>query len=84
MKVAMEMTFVDHALEEDPEDCDMSEEEKKSEDDIDEEEEETITAVAPAVILQEEEPADVTTSPAFQCLDERKVTEEATGCQSEN
>ncbi|XP_043569757.1 coiled-coil domain-containing protein 146 isoform X3 [Chiloscyllium plagiosum] len=49
---------------------DMSEEEKKSEDDIDEDEEETITAVAPAVILQEEEPADVTTSPAFQCLDE--------------
>ncbi|XP_060698535.1 coiled-coil domain-containing protein 146 [Hemiscyllium ocellatum] len=48
----------------------MSEEEKKSEDDIDEDEEETITAVAPAVILQEEEPADVTTSPAFQCLDE--------------
>ncbi|GCB68055.1 hypothetical protein scyTo_0013775, partial [Scyliorhinus torazame] len=41
-----------------------------SEEEIDEDEEETITAVAPAVVFQEEELADVTTSPAFQCLDE--------------
>ncbi|XP_041058679.1 coiled-coil domain-containing protein 146 isoform X2 [Carcharodon carcharias] len=41
-----------------------------SEDEIDEDEEETITAVAPPVVLQEKGLADVTTSPAFQCLDE--------------
>ncbi|XP_051889998.1 coiled-coil domain-containing protein 146 isoform X2 [Pristis pectinata] len=51
----------------------MSGEEKTipdvSEDKIDEDEE-TITAVAPTIDLQEEQTVDVTTSPAFQCLDE--------------
>ncbi|XP_078091726.1 coiled-coil domain-containing protein 146 isoform X2 [Mustelus asterias] len=38
--------------------------------DTEEDEEEIITAVAPAVDLQGEQLVDVTTSPAFQCLDE--------------
>ncbi|XP_059843201.1 coiled-coil domain-containing protein 146 isoform X2 [Hypanus sabinus] len=33
-------------------------------------EEEVITAVAPTIDIQEEQTVDVTTSPAFQCLDE--------------
>ncbi|XP_069765802.1 coiled-coil domain-containing protein 146 isoform X3 [Narcine bancroftii] len=37
---------------------------------IDEDEEEIITAIPPPVDLQEEQSVDVTTSPAFQCLDE--------------